>query len=587
MRRVTTSVDGGKSMKMRWFGNAFIFGVVAVAAATGVASARDLLVLSENVPSGLDIEGPSVVIPTSQTGMVNLLDPLVYQQVRGVNEDGVAILDYTSFEGRLIESWTYDPQSMKWTLRLRKDVVGCNGERWNADDVLYNFARAKSLSGSVPVGWFAGSVSSIKGFTPALFGARAAAQKAKKEGEPPPENDARNLGDEILKVDDYTVAFTQSSPNKLFLPVLTIFSLLQYDKEAMEEHATADDPYSHQYADRTDAPGFGPYCLERWEKNKEFIIRANPNYYRGEASIERVVYRKVPNSSSRVLALRAGQADLIEHLSPREFDSLRGIAGIKVAGAFGNENLAIHLNYKVPPFDNKKVREAIAHAIPYEWIEKNGYFGAARRWKGQIPSTFIDYHEPALQFDYDLEKAAQLLIEAGYPNGQGLDKYEDVMRLYYIAERESVLGPMAIQIAGSLQKIGMNITLEPLPQTQYSDRESVKKDMPFGLQDQKKAIVPDAVFTMLLYFVSARNGGLVNVTNYDNEDFEGLYRTALVEADPRKRTELAAEAQEMLQSDLAWVPVVEWKTQWAFREELKGITRHPDNTLRFHDLRFE
>ena len=180
---------------------------VSALSVSGAAAAADLLFLSEDVPAGLDYDGAGAAIPTSQTGMVNLMEPLIYYPTAGVNDEGVQLLDYSRFEGRLAESWSHDEDTLTWTFNLRRGVRGCNGETFNADDVIYTFARAKTVSGAIPVGWFLSSSGSIDGFTGAVFA----------------DDEAKKLGDEVKKIDDYTIQIRQGQPNKLFLPVLTVF----------------------------------------------------------------------------------------------------------------------------------------------------------------------------------------------------------------------------------------------------------------------------------------------------------------------------------------------------------------------------
>jgi peptide/nickel transport system substrate-binding protein len=545
---------------------------LSVGLAAGSATAADLLVLAEDVPAGLDYDGASISIPATQTGVDNLLEPLVYYKEKGLNDEGVMIHDFTQFEGRLAESWTYDPATLTWTFNLRQGVKGCNGTTFNADDVIYTFARAKSTSGAAPIGWFLSNVGSIANFTPAVFGDSPEAKEAKK------------LGDEVTKVDDYTVKIRQSAPNALFLHVMTIFGTYIYDKETMEANATADDPWSHKYNDNVNAPGFGAWCLDRWEKDKEFAVSANPDYYRGKPFYDRVILRKVPQSANRVVILRAGQAQLVERLTQKEFNSLRNVRGVKVAGVLGNENLFVHMNFKTPPFDNPKLRQAIAHAIPYDAIIRDAYFGGARKWHGHIPTSYTDYHEPSTTYDENLDKAKALLAEAGYADGKGLDAFKGAFNLAYVAEKESTIGPIANLIKTNLAKIGINVQLDPLPQTTYGDRQLVKKDLPFALNDQEKPIAPDAAYGLLLFFVSAEKGGLNTMVNYSNQKVDELFASALIEGDPAKRTAQLAEAQEILAKDVTWVPVVEWKTQWAFNDKIKGIKWHADNVVRWFDL---
>ncbi len=190
------------------------------------ATAKEALILAADVPPGLDYDGPTAASPATQTGLANLLEPLVYYPLSHVNDEGVRILDFQNFEGRLAESWTYDSATLTWTFNLRRGVKGCGGAEFTADDMIYTFSRAKTVSGSAPIGWFLSNVASIAGFTPAVFG----------------DAEAKKLGDEVKKIDDYTVQIKQGAPNKLMLPVLTIFGIQMLDKQIMEANATAEDP---------------------------------------------------------------------------------------------------------------------------------------------------------------------------------------------------------------------------------------------------------------------------------------------------------------------------------------------------------
>ncbi|MEJ0070074.1 MAG: ABC transporter substrate-binding protein [Pseudomonadota bacterium] len=396
----------------------------------------------------------------------------------------------------------------------------------------------------------------------------------------------KSLGDAVVKVDDYTVKIQQSSANSLFLLVFTVYALDPWDKETMQAHATPEDPWSHNYTNTENAPGFGPYCLERWVKDDEFVLRANPDYYRGKPAIDRIVMKKVPQSSNRVVTLRAGSAQLTQRLTAKEFDSLRRARGVKVAGVYGNETLFINVNFKTPLFQDLKLRKALAHGINYQQVIDTGYIGQARKWEGQIPATFPGYSKPATQYRYNPEKAKELLAEAGFPGGAGLEKHATDLHLSYAAERESTLGPIATVIQTSLRDLGIPVALDPLPQTQFSDRRAVKKDLPLALSDIDKAVGIDAIYATKLYFVSPAAGGINNMANYSNPDVDALYAKALIEPNLAERNRMAAEIQQILQDDLAWIPIVETKTQWAFSDKLQGITWHPDNSVRFYDLSF-
>ena len=329
-------------------------------------------------------------------GIANLMEPLVYYKAGSENETGVGLLEYgydiDKFEGRLAESVTFDEATLTWTFNLRQGVTGCDAATFNADDVLYTFARAKSVSGAAPIGWFLSNVANIGGFTTDVFAE-----------DPAVAAEAKELGDWITKTDDFTVVIKQDAANKLFLPVLTIFGLQIYDKEIMEANATPDDPWSHEYANNVNAPSFGSYCVKSWEKNAEMVLESNPDYYGGAPALTNVVWRKVPQSANRLASVSTGAAQLTDSLTPREFASVEGNDAVRAWRATGNLNLFLGMNFQSPPFDNLKVRQAFALALNYDKIIQDGYFGRAVKWEGQIPMSYPGYSKQEPQYGYDVE----------------------------------------------------------------------------------------------------------------------------------------------------------------------------------------
>ncbi len=538
------------------------------------ADAKELLYLTDAVPGGLDVDGPTSSSPASQMGMTNLLEPLVYFKQVG-ETDGVRKFDFSQFEGRLAESWDFDQKTLTWTLHLRHDVKGCTGHVFNADDVVYTFARALSVSGAGAISWLPASIASVAGFTASVFGTTPEAVAAKQL------TDAS-----VRKVDDYTVEIHQSAPNKLFLTALTQFSLGIYDKAEMMAHATPTDPWSHDYANNVSAPGFGPYCLVRWQKDKDFVVSANPNYYRGVADIERINVQRVAQSSQRMVLIRSGDAQLVDKLTPREFDSLRDAKGVHVASAPSNSSLFILMNWKKTPWQNVKLREAMAYAIPYDSIIKNVYFGKARKYDGVVPSAYPGRYTPEAPRNTDLVRAKADLAAAGFPDGKGLEQFPDSFKLSYPTESEGVLGPAATIIQSALRKIGVPVVLNPIPLAQLLDRALVKRDLEFVLVDFSKSIGMDSAFAIQLYYLTKEKGGVANYSLYSNPELDDLYLTkAKTETAEPARTELLQRIQKIAYDDVAMISVAENVLQWAMTQKLSGVGFHPDQALRFYDLR--
>lgn len=536
------------------------------------ADLEELNYLAEDVPSGLDWDGPSAAIPITQFGMEQFYGRLVrYPLTEG--DDGILLPNFDELEGELAESWEQD--GLEWTFRLRQGVTSCTGNEMTADDVIWTFARAKSVSGAAPIAWFLLNVGSV-------MTADTLAEDA---------TDAdREIDGEIEKVDDYTVIIRQFEPNMLFPRVLAIFALPIVDSVEALSHATEEDPWAHDWMNNQGSAGFGPYCLRSWDKEQEMVFEANPNWDQEELIPPRfrtVTLRKVPSASTRTSALLSGSANITTNLTSRDFAEIieEGGEDAKVLGVLGNENTFLHMNFSVPPFDNVTLRQAIAYAVPYDDIIQTGYLGQAERWNGIVPPSYPGFKE-ITTYGTDLDRARELLAEAGYPNGEGLDAFSEAFQLFYVSEKQDQLAPIATTLQTGLREVGIEIELAPIPQSQYGDRQLVRRDLPFAINDQEKPIAPDAGYAIQLFFITADKGGLNNMVNYSNDEVDALWlEQAKVEQDPDIRNEMLGRIQDILMEDVVWLPMVIWQSQIAISSSITNWAYDPGNAIKLQYLR--
>ena len=529
-------------------------GMLALGLAAAPALARShaskpktqLIVVADDVAPGLDPDGTTGASPAYIEAIQNLLDPLV--DYPSIKQGEVLALNYKvtaqQFEPRLATSWTQ--KGLIWTMKLRPNVKSCAGNEFTADDVVYTFARAKSVSGAAPVAWFLGNVAGILPLDPLV-------SKDPK---------AKELNGEVTKIDKYTVQFKQLHPNDLFPRVLQIEALLIWDSVEMKKHSTAADPWAHTYTQTVNAPGFGPYCMSKWIKGSEMDFTANPNYYRGKAQFTNIVMRKVPSDSSRIAALEAGSADVATNLTPVEYQQIGKSGKAKVLSWKNNKVTYLGLNYKFRPWNDAKnslIRQAIAYAMPYNDILASDYLGTAAKWDGHCESTYYGF-TPNARYTTNIAQAKALLKQAGYPDGKGLPN--DGFTLDYVAERRTLLEPIANRIRTALSQIGINITLSPLSQTEYADTALNKHDAPMFLSDADRPLGPDVGYCALLWYVSAAKGGLVTGLNYSNPAFDDLYaKSSTTTGAPRLA--VLKQMQDTLMNDMPMIPIAEVPSQLA------------------------
>lgn len=195
----------------------------------------------------------------------------------------------------------------------------------------------------------------------------------------------------------------------------------------------------------------------------------------------------------------------------------------------------------------------------------------------QVPSTF-DGYVPNMTYQTDLTKAKALLAQAGFPGGNGLARYSSGLQFYYVAERASLLEPVANRIKTNLASIGVNITLQPLPQSEFATKQLQTGDMPMSLFDFSSPSVPTAAFLTKLLYRTPSTGGLVDPTHYSNKAFDALSTQAQT-ASGATLTSLSTQMQNTLMTDLPTIPLVEVRPVLAMAKPLTGWYQVLDATV--------
>jgi peptide/nickel transport system substrate-binding protein len=547
--------------------------IVATAATGETAAGKTLVVLESDLSNGLDIDGPSTAQVQTAEMVRNLYDSLFAYPAS--LKSGILIPNYkvgqAGYLGALATSYQRK-NSTTWIVKLRKGVKSCAGNEMTADDVVWSFARAKSATGVSNNSWFIGYVAGLWGLEPV---AKNATAKDKQ------------LAGEATKIAKYTVQVKQRFPNELFPRLWTIFSGSIFDKKEALKHATAKDPWAHDFIESKGAAGFGAYCLSSWIKGREFVLTANPNYWRGQPEFTKVIIRKVPQDANRVAAIQSGAATIVTDLTPEEFDNVSKSNKATVLGWFNNRTNSLIFNFKFPPWNlpqSEKLREAVAYAIPYNEIIQKDYFGHAKRWYGQFNSAASGYVGFNI-YSTNIAKAKSLVAEAGFPNGKGLEKYTDGLKLFYPAERAGILEPIANRIRTSLASIGIPISLNPIPIGQFATRQqpALGADMGLAMYDFGTPYGADASYAYTLFFLSPP-AGFLNTGNYQNKEADALFAKSQRTVGKTRLAVLRRMQEIMMKEDLPQVPLVESEQQIAVRKGITCYQGHPDNQIFFWDL---
>jgi peptide/nickel transport system substrate-binding protein len=285
-------------------------------------------------------------------------------------------LVYPNLEGKtqpvLAESWSVSDDSLTWTFKLRKGVSFHDGTAFNAEAVKYTFDRIKD---------------------PEIGSPRKSTAKIIKE---------------VKVIDEYTVAFLTSKPFAPFLAQLSAYNLAIMSP-------TAAKKWGKKYSEHP--AGTGPFKLESWTPGEKIVMARNEQHWGDKTLVDKLEVRIVPEDSSRVMLLLSGEVDVIASVPPIMLPRLKKSKDVKIIQKTGFRTIYIGLNNKVKPFDNLKVRQAVAHAINQELIVK-GVLGGVGTIGGGFESPVIPgAHKNLSSYKYDPALAKKMLTEAGYANG--------------------------------------------------------------------------------------------------------------------------------------------------------------------------
>jgi peptide/nickel transport system substrate-binding protein len=521
---------------MSWLRTAWVVVLLlAVAGAAGAATPADVLIVAVS-GDAVSIDPPfSSGAPFQNELITNLYDYLVEFGTRPDGKGGV-MGDLNGFAGKLAQSWTISPDGTRVTFKLRPGARFANGEPVTAQDVKYSYDR----------------IFGVKAVTAALT------RMAAVEG---PES--------VRIVDPQTIEFTLTKGNPLLFGNMAQYGHGVTQEKALRPHATADDAWATRWLKTNDAGG-GPFALERWTPGSEIVLKRNEHYWAGPAKLKQVVFKIVPEAATRTLLLRNGSVDIATDLPFQDVLALQGDPNVQVLSFPSTIVKYLAMNFKTPPFDQPKVRQAISYAVPYETILKEVVKGFGRQLKGLAPEGMLTADPALWRYATDAGKARQLLAEAGLAQGF---KTTLTVRAGVPADEQ-----IAVWVQSALRPLGVEVTIEKLPLAGFTDRMR-KKEMAFFVHEWL-SINNDPFYH---YFWLAQPG-CCNYGNYENPQVTGLVKEYMLTTDARARAEASRKVQQLFMEDAGWVFLYQPDVIVTMRKNVKGYVYWPDRYVRYHTL---
>ena len=319
--------------------------------------------------------------------------------------------------------------------------------------------------------------------------------------------------------------------------------------------------------------GSGPYDLVEFKSGDRIVMKAKSNWWGGNVPFDQVVFRVMPEDSSRIAALLAGEADLITVFPPSELkrinDSGRASAGAVASTRF----MFVKFNNLRAPFkNNPKLRLALNYAVDRQAILDSLWNGQGALANCQVLSPdYFGYNSDLKPIPYDAKKAKQLLGEAGYPNGLDLELEITIGRYIQSADIAQI-------IAAQLGEIGVRVKISEMEFGRWLDKYRVARNLGdtayFGLA------WPTLDADGLLAFWETAN----DQAYYENSTVDGLIKQARATTDPGKRLAIYKQVTKIMCDDPPHIFMFFQPFTYA---ERKGVTwqKRGDDWMRAIDVR--
>jgi len=394
-----------------------------------------LLTVSENGPNNLDVQGVGTNRPGYEASW-NCYDRLISHETKTL-ADGSLIYDRDKFKMELADDMNVGDMSV--TFKLKKNAKFHDGAPVTAKDVKWSFDRSVSVGGFPTVQMKAGTLMNKEQF---------------------------------VAVDDTTFRIDFVKKDRLTIPDIAVVVPGIYNSELLKKQATEKDPWALDYT-KSNTAGSGAYKVTSWKPGVETIYERNDAWVGGNLpEIKRVIWRTIPSGGNRRALMERGDADISFDLPAKDFSEMKKEGKLKMNLQSDHQwALQRRDECQEPPFDNEKVRQAVAYAIPYQKIIDAAMFGVARPMFGAAsndgPGGAV-WPQPT-GYTTDIEKAKALMQASGagpidttisFDLGDGVN-----------------CEPIAILLQESLGQIGIKTTINKVPGANWRS-EMAKKSMP-------------------------------------------------------------------------------------------------------------
>lgn len=443
----------------------------------------------------------------------------IFSSLVGLNETGDIVPD-------LAKEWT-NISPTEWEFLLRDDAVFHDGSPVTAEDVKFSIERQQSM--------------------PKM----------------------KSLVENIVAVDiidDHKVKITTGTPDA------TLFINLAGSATRIIPKKVFTEKGEEKFA--IEPVGSGPLKFVEWIQGEKLVLEKFDDYYGDNSDgAKTIIFKGIPEGTSRTIALETGEADLIIGIEAADVDKIESNSKLEMHQAVNPRVEYIGFNLKKKPYDNKLVRQAINYATDKESINivsNNDRYEIAQT---VIAPCNFGFNADIKGFDYNPDKAKELLKEAGFPDGFKTK----------IWASGDVRNRIAQVLQANLKDVGIEAEIELLEMSSYIEKTAAGEHeiMILGWESNS-----DGDLAMYPQFHTTKHGAAGNRVFYSNKEVDKLLDDAKVELDVEKRRQMYKDAQVIIVDDAPWVPMYYPTFDVATQAGLKGLVISSVSTIDFYKLHY-
>lgn len=430
----------------------------------------------------------------------------------------------TDLEPRLATAWSVSPDGKAWTFHLRDHVAFHDGTPLDASAVVFSFERLLDPRHPYYV------ASEQASYWRSLLGAIA----------------------QITAIDPLTIEIEVVRPHAPLIADLARFPIVSPSAVQRWGDAFATHPV-----------GTGPFAFEAWRRGDGIVVRRFEGYWGPQPALARIVFQVVADARQRLIDLESGSVDLAVAILPDEQPFVDLHPDLLLARAAGNNVSYLAFNTRRPPFDDVRVRRALALSVDRESLVKNVTLADETPSYNFVPQNLLGFRSEHT-FKMDLVEARRLLAEAGYPDGKGFPRVE---LLYNTLEKHKIIAEALQQMWR--KNLGVDITLVNEEWKVYIDDQHSQ-----NFQFQRAGWIADYIDPHV-FFDLWETGGGNNDSNWGNPEYDRLLHSALSAPNDATRFAIYQQMEKILIDEMPIIPLYNYTRARLISPRVKGFYSTP------------